>query len=73
MQIIPIACAGGGSALLAVIISLLYFFIVKEARRTAIKRGLGLVMICRSDSQNEENEDGMYSVYSTRYSDLGGR
>ncbi|MCI9225786.1 MAG: FtsX-like permease family protein [Acutalibacter sp.] len=91
-------CGIGGAALLAVIIFLLYFFIVKEARRTAIERGLGmsrrqcyislvsgilvlalagavlgtglgLAMIGRSDLKSNENEEGMYSVYSTQYSD----
>lgn len=91
-------CGIGGAALLAVIIFLLYFFIAKEARRTAIERGLGmsrrqcyislvsgilvlalagavlgtglgLAMIGRSDLKSNENEEGMYSVYSTQYSD----
>lgn len=98
-QIVAVLLCGiDGASLLAVIIFLLYFFIVKEARRTAIERGLGMsrrqcyvslvsgilvlaiagtvlgsflgvVMIGQADSNDSESVEGMYSVYSTQYSD----
>lgn len=91
-------CGVGGAASLVAIIFLLYFCVAKEARRTAIERGLGmskrqcyvslvsgilalaligtvlgsilgLILIGQADSNDNEDEEGMYSVYSTQYSD----